>query len=234
MYGNAKNLQGDIERAFRGFSESIKPKNDSYVVEGVDVSEILERLAGFDVLVGLPAEDKKRDGNLTNPQIAFLNTFGVRTAKMRKSMDAHVEQQRGRKSYSKAYQAYIHTHGSPAWRIPPRPFLEPAIEANAEKIAHRLQQAAIRFLEGHPEDGISTLKLAGIMSRNFVYRWFDDARNGWAPNAPLTIRRKGSDHPLIDTGEMRKSITYVLRETQKNPKYRPAKGTIRRLDKKRG
>ena len=30
----------------------------------------------------------------------------------------------------------------------------------------------------------------------------------WTPNSPVTIARKGSSRPLIDTGELRASITY--------------------------
>ncbi len=32
----------------------------------------------------------------------------------------------------------------------------------------------------------------------------------YIPNAPATIRRKGSSHPLIDTGEMLRSVTTDL------------------------
>ena len=42
--------------------------------------------------------------------------------------------------------------------------------------------------------------------------WFENPQNGWPPNSPRTIRRKGSDQPLVDTGEMRKAITYVVRD----------------------
>jgi hypothetical protein len=34
---------------------------------------------------------------------------------------------------------------------------------------------------------------------------------GWVANAPATIRAKGSSVPLIDTGEMRQSVTYEVR-----------------------
>ena len=32
------------------------------------------------------------------------------------------------------------------------------------------------------------------------------------PNAESTIKKKGSDKPLIDTGTMRQSVTYVVRK----------------------
>lgn len=35
------------------------------------------------------------------------------------------------------------------------------------------------------------------------------------PNAPSTIARKGSSTPLIDTGQLRSSITYAVRKVQR-------------------
>ena len=36
-------------------------------------------------------------------------------------------------------------------------------------------------------------------------------RLGSPPNAPSTVRRKGSDNPLVDTGTMRESLRYVVK-----------------------
>lgn len=33
----------------------------------------------------------------------------------------------------------------------------------------------------------------------------------YAPNAPFTVQRKKSSHPLIDKGKLRESVTYVIR-----------------------
>jgi hypothetical protein len=35
---------------------------------------------------------------------------------------------------------------------------------------------------------------------------------GWAPNSPVTVKMKGSSRPLIDTGAMRQSVTYVVED----------------------
>ena len=96
---------------------------------------------------------------------------------------------------------------------PARPIIEPAIEAegNKEPIAHELALAAKAVLDGKPEEAKRHLELAGLTGQNAVKAWFDDPRNGWAANAPATIKAKGSDHPLIDKGEMRNSITYVVK-----------------------
>jgi hypothetical protein len=40
--------------------------------------------------------------------------------------------------------------------------------------------------------------------------WFEDSRNNWPPLAESTIKAKGSDKPLQDTGKMRDAITYVV------------------------
>ena len=55
-----------------------------------------------------------------------------------------------------------------------------------------------------------------MFAQNKVRAWFTDERNNWPPNAPSTIEKKSKngkikDNPLIDTGELRKSITYVVK-----------------------
>ncbi len=107
---------------------------------------------------------------------------------------------------------YIHTHGSPVRNIPPRPVLQPAIEANRQAIGKQLAAAAQGALRGNATEAERGLESAGMVAQNFARGWFENPENGWAPNSPRTISRKGSDRPLIDTGEMRKAITYVVRD----------------------
>lgn len=111
---------------------------------------------------------------------------------------------------------YIHTHGSPIRHIPARPVIEPAIAAdgNRQVISKELKDSAKANLEGEPVKAISFLRRAGQAGSNASKAWFVDPRNHWAPNRPSTIRRKGSARPLIDTGALRSSITYVVREHQ--------------------
>ena len=109
---------------------------------------------------------------------------------------------------------YLHTHGSPLQHIPARPVIEPAIAApdNKANITAELKEAARGVLEGRPEDASRHLELAGQAGENAAVRWFTDPRNGWPRNAPSTIKAKGSDRPLIDTGELRRAITHVVEE----------------------
>lgn len=109
---------------------------------------------------------------------------------------------------------YIQTNGAHLPNgavIPPRPVIEPAIEAqdNKERITKELGLAATSELEGDRQKTLIHLKRAGTLGANAAKRWFTDPRNNWAPNAPSTIAAKGSDRPLIDHGELRRSITHV-------------------------
>lgn len=135
---------------------------------------------------------------------------------------------------------YIHTNGSPLRNIPARPVIEPAIEANGNRqmIAEELKHAAERALLQDPAGMQVYLKRAGFVGMTAAKDWFTDSRNGWPPNKPSTIRNKlrtlrgkdytdamdildeyiadptrdvsGIDTPLIDTGELRRSITFVV------------------------
>lgn len=107
--------------------------------------------------------------------------------------------------------AFLHTEGSPAQRIPARPFLQPSIMAEKEEIAKRQIKVIQAALKGDVQLSIVEIEKLGEMARQNAYDWFKDPRNNWPPNAPMTIRLKGSDQPLIDTGNLRKSITYVVR-----------------------
>lgn len=73
-----------------------------------------------------------------------------------------------------------------------------------------LKDALLFFLKGNTASGERRLNQAGNAGVSAVRKWFSDPRNGWEPLSPSTIRAKGSDAPLIDTGAMRQSITYVL------------------------
>jgi len=108
---------------------------------------------------------------------------------------------------------FIHTNGSPLRNIPARPVLQPAIENKATNsaIVVQLDNAIRSLLNGDDSQYINSLNSAGMIAQNASRRWFVNPENGWAPNAMSTIKAKGSNKPLIDTGEMRKAIVYVVR-----------------------
>jgi hypothetical protein len=106
--------------------------------------------------------------------------------------------------------AYIHSKGSPMNNIPARPFMEPSIEANRDAIA-RIQAGIIKdALSGKTNVADAGFNRLGLYVSTEAKRWFTNPANNWAPNSPITIARKGSDKPLIDTGALRQAITYVV------------------------
>ena len=107
---------------------------------------------------------------------------------------------------------FILSKGSPLKKIPATPILEPAIVKGKTLITPHLGAAAKAVLDKNPLKAERELKLAGTVAVNAVKRYFTDPANGWPPNAPSTIKRKGSDRRNIDTGSLRRSLTYVLRQ----------------------
>jgi hypothetical protein len=186
------------------------------VVKTVNLGSLTDAvgaLAKKEVLVGIPAEHSSRqtpsDDNINNAELLYIQSHGVRKAEMRKEMQQHID---AGKKYSEAHSLYIQSHGSPLWHIPPRPVLEPSIEASKGPIAKQLQGAAVAAIDGNQQEVDNALHRAGIVAENAAKAWFENPQNGWPPNSPKTIAKKGSDSPLIDTGEMRKAITHVVRE----------------------
>jgi len=186
------------------------------VVKSVNLGSLTDAvgaLAKKEVLVGIPAEHSSRqtpsDDNINNAELLYIQSHGVRKAEMRAEMQKHID---AGKKYSEAHSLYIQSHGSPLWHIPPRPVLEPSIEASKEPIAKQLQGATVAAIDGNQQEVDNALHKAGMVAENAAKAWFENPQNGWPPNSPKTIAKKGSDSPLIDTGEMRKAITHVVRE----------------------
>ena len=106
---------------------------------------------------------------------------------------------------------FIHTNGSPVRGIPPRPVLQPAIENDKERVGEMLGKAIDAATSGNKEQVVPALERAGMYGANICKAWFVNPSNSWKPNSPETEKRKGSKRPLIDTAEMRKSITYIVK-----------------------
>jgi hypothetical protein len=124
---------------------------------------------------------------------------------MRKEMQPEID--KGTK-YSIALQMYLHEHGSQIYQVPARPIIEPAIDNAKADIADEMKKALEAALNG--DDYMHLLDNAGQFARDEVKNWFTNPANGWAPNAPSTIKAKGSSQPLIDTGKLRQAISYTI------------------------
>jgi hypothetical protein len=175
------------------FRPGVKPLADS-----------LALLTKKHILVGVPATsvmDRKRE----------LLDLSQRLGKKRR---ARVEKMALTMAVNNAELLYIHTNGSPLHNIPPRPVIEPALEdkENQQRILPELKLAAQAAMKGDKTTVDRQLGLAATEAVNAAKGWFTNSKNGWAPNAPGTIRAKGSSRPLIDTGALRQAITSVIEE----------------------
>lgn len=135
---------------------------------------------------------------------------------------------------SNAYLGYIHEHGVPEKNIPARPALIPGIEDIQDEAKAILKDAAKKALEGNTGAVKTALNKIGILGQNAVRAKF--VENDWPELADKTLdrrqkiseaenakgkkvkkmgksrREKGRTNPLIDTGQLRKAYTYVIRK----------------------
>lgn len=93
--------------------------------------------------------------------------------------------------------------------IPERPFLSNAMRDNRNKYREGMQTAARAILAGN-YDMRTALDRLGTLAQSDVQNEITALNT--PPNAPATILRKGSSNPLIDTGEMRSSVTWIIDE----------------------
>lgn len=175
------------------------------------ILEALKKLSEDELLVGVSADTagSGRGEDINNAELAFIHTNGVRSAGMKAETDKAVEEGT---PYPLALQAYIKEHGSPAYRVPPRPFLEPGIEKHLDLVESGMKAALQDVLNGG--DGKAQRERLGATMAAKVQAYFQED-NGWPPNAPSTIKKKGSAQPLVDTGALRQSITYIIRPKDK-------------------
>lgn len=110
---------------------------------------------------------------------------------------------------------YINENGSPAQGIPPRPFLKPGVEKVKEQIANELKSGAAAAFDD-PTSVQKSYTRAGLIAVGSIKKTIV-AGEGFEPLADSTIearRRAGAkgEKPLIRTGQLLNSITYVIRD----------------------
>ncbi|WP_232317463.1 hypothetical protein [Ralstonia sp. NT80] len=128
---------------------------------------------------------------------------------------------------------YIMETGSPVNNVPARPHLVPGIQDVQEEVADQLQKGAVAALSGSQSGVTKALNAAGMIGQRGVRAKITDGP--FTPLAESTLRararrgRKGAAKelasraagnepdnanakPLIDTGQYRQSITYVVRD----------------------
>lgn len=138
---------------------------------------------------------------------------------------------------------YIHENGAPEANIPARPVVHPAIKKIQAQVITSLHATGKIALQGNPERVIKGLNAVGLLAQNAMRERITDgpfvplSPKTVAARAAKrgTKRRKGEQQyldliaggatpaeaqtaanikPLIDTGQLRRSLTYVVRKVK--------------------
>ena len=154
-----------------------------------DVLKSLQELNKANVLVGIPSETAGRSDEDSGP----INNAAI---------------------------GYILETGAPERNLPARPFLVPTIQKIRGDLAKRARTTLERVTSGEPgaqREVNRGLEGIGLIAANAVKARINSG--DFAPLAPSTIYRRqnrkkaprSGEKPLIDTGQLRNSITYVVR-----------------------
>ena len=92
--------------------------------------------------------------------------------------------------------------------IPERSFIRSTYNRQYKKVGKRFDQIFVSISKGN-YNIIPRLKLIGLEQETETKKTITDMRT--PENAESTIAKKGSSHPLIDTGEMRSKISHEVK-----------------------
>lgn len=175
------------------FSSNFDPKGAMARIRKNKHVRELEKLSKMYVYVGFPESAKNEDG-LTIAKYAKWNNYGTYT---------HDE------------------HGTTTSRIPARPFFTEGFFF--EKYQERRNKLAKRLVSMITSGKLTSEDACNRIGMQAVSDVRDAISTGpWVPNAPSTMARKlakskgkkssGGVKPLIDTGDMIDSVTYIIDE----------------------
>lgn len=94
--------------------------------------------------------------------------------------------------------------------IPARPFVRLAFDKN-EAAWNKTIEAGCTAMANGTADVNRLTSVLGAQMVGDVQEVIGD-RSLLAPNAPSTIKQKGSDAPLIDSGRLRQSVSYKVKK----------------------
>lgn len=103
----------------------------------------------------------------------------------------------------------IHEYGAPGAGIPERPFLAVSIKSNMGDL-HRLNAVNVKLILHGKQSLDGALGQMGEMAKGMVQKYISE--DNFVPLQPATVAAKGSSRPLVDTGQMRQSISYVVED----------------------
>ncbi len=188
----------DNNRNWEKLKKSFKQAGNKYVVTGIT------NAAGGEVLTYANTNEfgatiKPRSYTVTNYK--QLNKAG--TGFNKKGRFVKKEKSNFAETFEASHNGY---------QIPSRPFMRHYFDNNIDNLT-KFASKAFRKLLANPESMSvdQVLNAIGLYAQNGVKDSIRTAHSWAVPNAPSTIRQKGSDKPLIDHSIMINSVTYELR-----------------------
>ncbi|WP_446662955.1 hypothetical protein [Geobacillus sp. CCR] len=92
-------------------------------------------------------------------------------------------------------------------KIPERSWLRSGYDENINKIAKKIEEMAPDVIEGNVNPRLF-MDAIGMEFAGLIQKKMRDLKN--PPNSQMTIERKGSDNPLIDTGRLVNAIRHEI------------------------
>lgn len=105
--------------------------------------------------------------------------------------------------------AVISEFGSADGQVPERSTIRAAFDQHHRDYYEATKKLKLAVLLGKVTSR-KALNLIGLMMESDIRTKYTEGGVPLVPNAPSTIARKGSSHPLIDTGQTRASVTHVV------------------------
>jgi hypothetical protein len=166
-----------------------------------DLVKALGDLAGPVVLVGVREEAGavRGGGKVTETTRTGRNQYGTwsKTTRTQEGGDG-------------ATVAEYATYNEFGMGVPERSFLRSTVDVNEKRYVQQLADACGKVIDGSASVQ-SALGVVGLGAARDVQQTIRDLAD--PPNAPSTVRQKGSSSPLIDTGRLRASIDHEVRES---------------------
>lgn len=137
---------------------------------------------------------------------------------------SHKSKKKGKKSaayINMAALAAVHEYGSPKMGIPERSFIRSWVDGNQPEIRKRMERMVKAIIEGRVSPEIA-LKTMAVFAQGGIKRQIKTISS--PPLKARTIKLKKSSQPLIDTGQLRASVRFII---QKNGFFGKIIGKLR-------
>jgi hypothetical protein len=111
-----------------------------------------------------------------------------------------------------------------------RPFCRGWADENRKTVPGLIKEELLRVVAGEQTAEEAYARVGDVCQTSMSQRIVERGHDSYEPNSPYTIKKKGSDVPLIHTGQLLAAITYrlTMRNKVRNaPKKKPSGGVKR-------